>query len=241
MTALSLQPARRLVAELSAADRTAMHALMTAHYEAVPRERFEADLAWKDEVLLVLDDAGAIRGFTTLAWNPGGALEDGDVLFSGDTIIDRRCWGTQELVKAFCRRAGEWRAQRERPLFWFLMSKGHRTFLYLPLFARRFHPHPAQDEPAWRTLAAKVAAQLFGAAWQPAAGVVRHPQSHGHLAADLADTTLERSQDPWVRFFLERNPGFARGDELVCLTELEPGNLRRTARNAFLAGMAGAS
>ena len=133
---IALRNSVREAGSLSPREREAMHALMTEHYEAVPRERFEADLSRKDEVLMLHDDAGVLRGFTTLAWNPVGVFPEGDLLYSGDTIIDRSCWGTQELVRAFCRRAGEWQAGSGRRLFWFLISKGHRTYLYLPLFAR---------------------------------------------------------------------------------------------------------
>jgi hypothetical protein len=232
-----LTSSARAAASLAAGERDAMHALMTEHYEAVPRDRFDADLARKDEVLMLHDGHGGLRGFTTLAWNPAGELAEGDILFSGDTIIDRSCWGSQELVRAFCRRAGEWRAASGRPLFWFLLSKGHRTYLYLPLFARRFHPHPELREPVWEELASRVARGLFGDAWRPDEGLIRFPASHGHLRRDIAATTRDRRHNPWVRFFLERNPGYADGEELVCLTEMRAGNLRRGALAAFREGL----
>ena len=211
-----------------------MHHLMTTHYEAVGWDCFCSDLAAKDEVLLLLDTQGDLRGFTTLAWNPGGYFDEGDVLFSGDTIIDRSCWGSQELVRAFCRRAGEWKLRFGRPLFWFLISKGHRTYLYLPLFARRFYPHPDQTEPEWQALAGKVAARLFGDCWKPGEGVIRFMESQGHLREELMGG---RDENPWIRFFLERNPGYAKGEELVCLTEMDPANLRRGALAAFRQGI----
>ena len=132
---------------LTQAEAEEMFALMQAHYEGVGREAFEADLERKDEVILLRDGVGKIRGFTTIAWNPCGEMAKGDVIFSGDTVIDRECWGTQELVKGFCRRAGELQRRSGRRLYWFLISKGHRTYRYLPLFAKRFHPHPERDEP----------------------------------------------------------------------------------------------
>ena len=213
-----------------------MHQLMAAHYEEVTAERFNEDLSRKDEVILLLDSAGVIRGFTTIAWNPAGFQSEGDILFSGDTIIDRACWGTQELVKAFCRRAGEWRRIHDRRLFWFLISKGHRTYLYLPLFARHFHPHPDQVEPEMSALASKVAGALFGDAWKCDEGVIRFPASQGHLREELV---VERGCNPWVRFFNESNPGHIHGEELVCITEMVEGNLRRVALQAFKEGMEG--
>ena len=95
LKSIALRNSVREAGSLSARERDAIHALMTEHYEAVPRERFEADLSRKDEVLMLHDDGGILRGFTTLAWNPAGTFPEGDILFSGDTIIDRSCWGTQ--------------------------------------------------------------------------------------------------------------------------------------------------
>lgn len=211
-----------------------MHDLMTRHYEAVSSEIFHRDLSTKDEVLMLHDSDGLLCGFTTLAWNPVGALEEGDILFSGDTIIDQRCWGTQELVRAFCRRAGEWKAKSRRPLFWFLISKGHRTYMYLPLFAKRFYPHPENEETAWATLAGQVTARLFGGNWVPNEGVVRFPSSLGHLRSELAPSNRS---NPWFLYFEQRNPGHALGEELVCLTEMDESNLRRGALTAFREGI----
>jgi hypothetical protein len=233
LDAIHLKSSTRLVSSLTLVERRTMHNLMTAHYEAVPWERFEADLSAKDEVLMLHDAGANLCGFTTLAWNPAGQFKEGDILFSGDTIIDRRYWGTQELVRAFCRRAGEWKAVSGRRLFWFLISKGHRTYLYLPLFARRFHPHPENQEAEWARLAGHVAARLFGESWKPVEGVIRFPSSQGHLREELA---IGRGTNPWVLYFLERNPGYARGEELVCFTEMGESNLRRGALTAFREG-----
>ena len=228
-----LQSSTRLVTSLTLAEKQAMHHLMTAHYEAVPWDRFEADLSVKDEVLMLHDRQEILCGFTTLVWNPAGQLDEGDILFSGDTIIDRRCWGTQELVRAFSRRAGEWKAASGRRLFWFLISKGHRTYLYLPLFARRFFPHPQNEEREWASLAGQVAERLFGECWKPDEGVIRFATSQGHLREELV---IGREKNPWVRYFMTCNPGYARGEELVCFTEMEESNLRRGARVAFREG-----
>ena len=218
---------------LTGAERDEMFALMAGHYGGVARAVFDADLARKDGVILLHDEAGAIRGFTTYAWNPCGEMEAGDVIFSGDTVIASECWGTQELVRGFCRRAGELQRRSGRKLYWFLISKGHRTYRYLPLFAKRFHPHPEQSEPMLERLAGEIAGKMFGAAWKGAEGVIRFGGSAGHLREEL-DAVRDANQ--WVDFFKQRNPGYLRGDELVCLTEMAEENLRRGARAAFLEG-----
>lgn len=121
-------------------------------------------------------------------------------------------------------------------LFWLLISKGHRTYLYLPLFAHRFHPHPERSEPELAALADRIAGHLFGSGWLADEGVIRFPESLGHLRPDLAADTVERERNPWVRHFTRLNPGYARGEELVCLTEMSRENLRRVALAEFVKG-----
>ena len=106
--------------------------------------------------------------------------------------------------------------------------------MYLPLFARRFHPHPENKEVEWETLAGQVAARLFGENWKPAEGVIRFPSSLGHLSKDLAANNRDSS---WFQYFEQRNPGYAQGEELVCLTEMDESNLRRGALAAFREGI----
>jgi hypothetical protein len=50
------------------------------------------------------------------------------------------------------------------------------------------------------------------------------------LRPGLVEVPPGRAADPDVRFFLERNPGYVRGDELVSLTSLEPENLTPAGR-----------
>jgi len=213
-----------------------MFQLLERHYDRVSREQFEEDLAWKDRVVLLRDEIGEVQGFTTVAINPAGTCgADYDLFYSGDTIVAREHWGSQELVHGFSRAAGE--AKRAgRRLIWLLLSKGHRTYRYLTLFARRYYPalEPERQDPSLEAVVAEAAGRLFGSAWNPESGVVRFAQSHGQLKRELIDS------NPWNRqdaFFQERNPGFAAGDELVCAAELSLENLRRHVRRGFEEGM----
>lgn len=222
-------------ADLTDDHREQMFALMERHYDEVNRSQFFDDLAGKDEVILLIDNDRRVCGFSTLAWNPGGWSGAEDIIFSGDTVIAREAWGSQELVKAFCRRAGEWQAERGRRLFWLLISKGHRTYLYLPLFMRRFFPSPDGDDEELAPLANEVAKKLFEDYLHEDC-VLRFPKSRGQLKPDLAEDARAREGSRFVRYFLERNPGYRSGDELICFTEFAEENLKRLARTAFLEG-----
>jgi hypothetical protein len=224
------------IAELTEAEKRAMFALYRRHFDAADAERFDADLADKDQVLQIHDAHGMLCGFSTIALYTrvfeGQALR---VLFSGDTIVDEASWGQQALAFAFVRLAGKLQAAAPEPLYWLLISKGHRTYRYLSAFSLDYDPSPEHPTSADRQrLMAFLAHDRFGSAYDAERGVVRYAQSHGHLRADLAEVPAIHAHLPEVAYFLERNPGFSRGEELVCLCAIHADNLRPMARRAFL-------
>ena len=212
-----------------------MFDLYGTYYDATSPSLFEQDLGNKDFVVVLRDDAGAVAGFSTLA------IVDapfGRAIYSGDTIIDRAHWGTQALAFTWLRFAGELKAQApDSPLYWFLIVKGHRTYRYLSAFSVDFYPHWQKPTPSWaQAIMAELACRRFHDAYDAARGVVSFPQSRGHLKPAWAAVEPEEAARPDVAFFLAANPGFTRGDELVCLTELAAGNLRPLARRVFEQG-----
>lgn len=215
-----------------------LYALYAAHYEACDPARFASDLAGKDHVI-VLEEGTTLRGFSTAAHYPfKSARGPIQVLFSGDTLIDPAAWGEQGLTRSFARLAGALQARSpQTPLYWLLISKGHRTYRYLSVFARRWFPHPDGDDPQLAELAAQLASERFGDAFDARRGVIAHEQSLGHLKPDLAEVPARIAARADGAFFLQRNPGYRQGHELVCLTELRPDNLRAVVRQAFVQGL----
>jgi hypothetical protein len=224
------------VSAVSPSNREEMWNLYRRFYSGTCRELFEADLAAKDSLLLLCDSAQRIQGFSTLALGITHT-ETGPVrfVFSGDTIIERAYWGTQALAFTWLRYVGELKRERpDLPLFWFLIVKGHRTFRYLPVFAREFYPHWARGTPAHiSALMSKLARERFGSAFDDVNGIVRYPESHGHVAEPFAEANEREAEREDVSFFLRRNSGYRQGDELVCLCELSAENLRPLARRLF--------
>jgi hypothetical protein len=209
-----------------------MLGLLSAHFQGVTPERFAADLAEKNWVLL-LEDEGKLRGFSTLqiyeTSDPDG--EPITVVYSGDTIVERGAWATAALPKSWIAAV---RALRERhprgPLYWLLLTSGFRTYRFLPVFWREFWPrHDASTPPEVRSLMDLLAHQHFGSLYDPEQAVVRFPQPQV-LREGLDEVPEGRLADPHIVFFLEKNPGWVRGEELVCLTELAEGNLTAAGR-----------
>ena len=212
---------------LPAADRESMLELHARYFSNVRRARFLADLAEKDWVIC-LSHAGRLVGFSTqriLTLSHDGL--DRHILFSGDTIVDRAYWREHELAGAFghliLRLMQEY---GEEDLFWFLISKGYRTYRFLPVFFNRFWPSPASCTEADRPgLLPVVARARYGVAYDERRGLIVAAEDSDCLRPEMCDVPPSRRRDPYVAFFLDRNPGFARGDELACLAELRRDNL----------------
>ena len=226
------------VADLGGRRRDALWALFARYYDRVDRARFERDLDAKDEVIVVTDPAGEIVGFSTLVVETMAI--DGrpiSLVFSGDTVVDRAHWGSQTFAFAWIRRLGAIAAASPLPAYWLLIVKGHRTYRYLPAFAVDFVPDwRGGDDPALVRLRDAVAIRRFGDAYDPATGLLRAAPGDGRLAPRWAEVTPREAARPDVRFFLERNPGHAEGDELVCLCPIDPANMRPLTRRLFLDG-----
>lgn len=224
-------------AELTQDQREAMFALYRRHFDAADYTRFNTDLDDKQQVIEVRDATGTLRGFSTVACYrrefEGRALR---VLFSGDTVVDEASWGQQALAFGFIRFAAQIQAQSDAALYWLLISKGHRTYRYLSAFSIDYAPSPVQvTAPEQQRLMDFLARDRYGEAYDTARGVVRFAQSHGHLRADLAGVPAIHAHLPEVAYFLQRNPGYAQGDELVCLCRIAADNLRPLARRVFVA------
>jgi hypothetical protein len=160
-------------------------------------------------------------------------------VFSGDTGIESGFWGGQDLVRAWASFMGEVLAHEPgRRLYWFLISKGYRTYLYLPLFFREFYPRCANPTPpAEQRILDAFATAKFRELYDRATGLISFPRSHGHLTGELAVIPPHRRDDEHVRFFLARNPHYARGTELACLARISPDNLNPFGRRLFLSAM----
>jgi hypothetical protein len=228
------------VAALSNRAIGAMFDLYDHYYDATSRPLFEADLRNKDYVVTLREPCGALAGFSTLAvitTEIGG--QPLRAIYSGDTIIDHAHWGTQALAFTWIRFAGTVKAWAPSlPLYWFLIVKGHRTYRYLSAFSVDFYPRWDRPTPGQaRDVMDHLAWRRFSEAYDARRGVVSFPRSRGHLKPEWALVEETEAARPDVSFFLRSNPGYISGDELVCLTELAPENLRPLARRVFEQGL----
>ncbi len=217
------------IADLSEKDIERMFLLMSHYYDNMKKDKFLADLKEKDGVMFMSDEDQVVQGFSTYCiLNTVFHDRTYYAVFSGDTIVDCRYWGQQTLYRCFAQLITQLMESGNQPLYWFLMSKGVRTYLMLPLFFKSFFPHPSHRKPTpYKPLVEQLADERFGAYFHRDAGIVRMDPPADRLKPEIAVIPQTKSKNPHIGYFLERNPGYDKGDELVCITSLNPDNFTR--------------
>ncbi len=233
MTALHGQATAR--ADLTVLDVAALFMLFHEYYDQATPELFQRDLNGKNWVLRLYDDTGDLQGFSTLALYETCISEKRmSIVFSGDTIIRPPYWGTPELPRIWSQTVLDLSREMPQPLYWFLISSGYKTYRFLPVFYQEFYPRYDRPTPSdIQRIMDTLATERFGDEYRPDLGIIRFRQGATPLREGIADVSAERLRDPHIAFFVQRDPGYVRGDELVCLTRIHPDNFTAAGRRIF--------
>jgi hypothetical protein len=213
-----------------------MYQLMCEYYDNVHENQFRNDLFKKDYVGIMNSEDQRIFGFTTIKVNPV-KITGVNIIYSGDTIIDRPFWGKNNLTAGWIKAIGQiCSTKTKEPWLWVLISKGHRTYMYLPIYFGQYFPAiDSKKGKALESLVIKTAEKMFGDNWNAEKGILRFNTSMGNLKNDLIEDTLQ-SSNKHAQFFLKKNPGFYKGEELVCGTWLNDENLHPRIKKYFNEG-----
>jgi hypothetical protein len=212
---------------LSPATIDEMVRLFDEHYEMPCHDSFVRDLQEKNQVILLRDEAGALQGFSTLAlYSAVVAGREVGVVYSGDTIIRPAYWGTPALPSVWIKQVLAWAATMPQPVYWLLISSGYKSYRFLPVFYRDFYPrYDRPTPPDLQRVVDALACARFGEQYDTATGIVRFRDGGTPLRPGVAEVREERQRNAHIAYFLQRNPGHAQGDELVCLTQIAWENL----------------
>jgi len=223
------------IKDICGQDTEAMFSLMDEYYDNMSFDVFLLDLHNKDYCVLLYDENDRLKGFSTqkiLCVPVGG--KDVCGVFSGDTIIDKSCWGSTELFKVSIRFFVEYGKQFDE-FYWFLISKGYKTYKILPAFFDVFYPRRGMPAPpAAKKIMDAYASLVYPGEYDGADGVIKYKTVKDKLKDGVADITEMTLKNEHVAFFAEANPTYTRGDDLVCLAEMSENNLTAFARKRIL-------
>lgn len=202
-----------------------MFSLFERYYENVNFEQFQSDLNNKTKVILLITAQKEIGGFSTLTEfkiEHEGKVHH--VLYSGDTIIDKNFRGTAALTMEFLKNILMAKVKRPfSPVWWFLISKGYKTYLllannFITYYPRFDKPTPMKE----KSILDEMATQLFQDNYSRELGLIEFPKDEHErlksLVAPISDTLKEKN--PKIAFFEEKNPNWQDGVELACIGEV---------------------
>lgn len=212
-----------------------MYDLYVTYYNGVSEDDFRADLENKNKVGMFLDSQGHIRGFATFGVNPSGTgTDDYNIIFNGPSVIDQNFWGGYDMIRGWTRTVRKLLERNpDKRHYWFLITKGHRTYMYLPLFFKNYLPslNTPRNLRQIKQVMDRTAHKMYGKNYDPMSGLIHFEDSKGELKPAIAADTFHKKHKEHVSYFLKRNPNFYCGDELACLAEIHPDNMKGTVRN----------
>ncbi len=201
-----------------------MHKLFREYYEDHPYEQFRKDLFAKDDVILLIDAKSKnVEGFSTLLkveFQKAGRKVNG--IYSGDTVLSKAYWGSPALGVAFLKYLWMQKIKSPlTPLYWFLISKGYKTYL---LMANNFLTHYPRLEtatpPEMQEIMDKFYSERFSELYDPSTGLLRPKGPSCHLKDNVADISLKDLENSRIAFFAEKNPNWKKGSELCCVAAM---------------------
>jgi hypothetical protein len=204
-----------------------MFKLFEIFYENVSFERFKKDLLNKSKVIILLDVETRIQGFSTFYdFDFQHKTKLIRVLYSGDTIIAPDYWGTSALTLEFLKNM-IWLKLKypTRPVWWFLISKGYKTYLLLANNFMQYYPRFDQSTPPqYKGLIQGLSDRFYPGKFNSESGVIEFEfNEHERLKDSIAPITKELIEKfPKIKFFNDMNPGWKKGDELACIGEVDP-------------------
>jgi len=215
------------ITKLSDRHIRAMFDLMNQYYDNVKYDKFLHDLNQKDHVIL-LWDGDAIYGFSTLELMPL-VVNDKEIIgvFSGDTIVDKCRPVGLGLQKGFSTFIYQLLEKEDREVYWFLICKGYKTYRYMSIYFHDYYPNQSSDTPDYeQEIMHKYAIKKYDHAYIRESGIIINRGDNDYLKDGVAPADEKAMLNPVNRFFIEKNPGHEKGDELVCLARFSQDNLK---------------
>lgn len=218
-----LKSQRLSLEAISPAIKNRMWKLFETFYSDVNEGTFYRDLGAKDGAIILFDEEKNVKGFSTYVFYQHAINNQVvDVLFSGDTIIHPDHWGQNVLHLEFFKLVVQRKlANPWRKVYWFLISKGFKTYLLMANnFPQSWPRYNMQTPDNIAMLINSMANRLYPANWCQKTGLLEFAESEGSLKKSIAPIGDKERANPNIAYFETRNPKHAQGTELCCLAEI---------------------
>ena len=220
-----------LVSTLSLDVRVAMWRLVQEAYDGATESRFVDDLYEKSHVILLRSEDGDLQGFSTLQVTDhecGGRKYR--AIFSGDTVLREKFWGNGHLARAFGAyilkvRLKTLMTSPRTVVYWFLLSKGFKTYLIMANNFSQYFPRPDRSTPSdVDQMRLHYYSQKYSQAkchFDEVSGIlIPEPSRRMRLKQGVAGPPAEQKRNVKTEFFVRANPNWHQGEELACIARV---------------------
>lgn len=201
-----------------------MYDLFSEYYDNHSIQSFEKDLFEKNHVILLKDKHDhSLQGFSTLLRVPLKKSEKNVIgVYSGDTVINKEYWGSSALGIEFLKYLWKLKVKRPgTPVYWFLISKGYKTYLLMAKNFKTYFPRfDMATPPEYKQLMNEFYKKKFGEHYQSEADIISYQGKSCALKEHVADICPTDLREPRIAFFQEKNPGWQEGHELTCIAKM---------------------
>lgn len=214
------------VKEITISQIEEMHTLFNRYYDNAEFKQFKTDLLDKDHVIILYKKGTPyIKGFSTiktLNTMVNGKKVRG--MYSGDTVVDKEFWGQGTLGNAFLKHLFLEKCKKPlTPLYWFLISKGHKTYLLMANnFVKHYPRYEARTPVKVQEIIHSFASGLFSKHYNVKTGIIHfNNKDKDCLKTNVAPITAEMvAKNKRIAFFAKTNKNWFKGDELACVAEM---------------------
>lgn len=215
--------------ELNTKQINEMYQLFCLYYENVNELKFKSDLKEKDKIIILKNQKGKIKGFSTLKFFKLHINHKEIIgIFSGDTIIDKNYWGSSALTMEFFKNVMKTKLHYPfKDVYWFLISKGYKTYLLLANNFSCYFPRYDKDiTEESKEIINGFGQKLFKELYLRDQFIIKAAHIFDHIKEDIAPITDNERVNPKIEFFEKMNPHWQKGDELCCIGRIDLGLAR---------------
>lgn len=228
---MSLNSTISKLEKITSEQKDEMFLLFNKYFINTNKNKFLDDMNEKDWIIIQRNNQ-KIVGFSThkliqLSVNNIERI----FLFSGDTIVDKQYWLKSSLAGCFGHILLRlMKTYSNTHLYWFLISKGYRTYRFLPVYFKFFFPIFNTETPIeYANLIQAVATFKFNGNFKSQTGIISFGGLKDRLKSEMCKIPKSKINDPHVYFFLKKNPNYFLGDELACIADISKENLNEYA------------
>lgn len=223
------------ISELTENNIESMFNLMSKYYANLKKDNFFSDLEDKEDIIILKDNKGAIKGFSSIVIQDLFINNERvKLLFSGDTVIHSEYWGDTDIRRTWLEYAYKQMDLFDEKFYWLLFSKGYKTYKYLPVFFTDFYPRFDKQTPEFE----QKIIDAYGYKYYPdnynvEKGVIEMNQKKDYLKDWVAEIPEGKLKDKNIEFFMQKNPDYKLGNELICLTRITADNFTKAGMKVY--------